>query len=175
MNRQDSFKNDKNGLDAIDKKILESLQKNGRLRNSELAREAGLAASSMLERVRRLEERGVIRGYRAVLDPRTLGFELEAIVLINLHRHQAGPAEEFEDRVRAVPEVMSCCHITGRYDYMLHVAVRDIQHLGELLKNTIGGIAGVEKQETFLVLSAIKNNDGYPLSSLPEASGGTQV
>jgi len=159
-------------MDVMDKKILDALQRNGRLRNSELARENGLAASSMLERVRRLEERGVIKGYRAVMNGNKLGFELEAMLLINLDRHQAGPIEEFEDRVRSVPEVLSCYHITGRYDYLLHVAVRDIEHLGELVKHTIGGIPGVEKQETFLTLSLIKENEGYPLECVKETDNG---
>ncbi len=155
-------------MDAIDKNILESLQRHGRMTNVELARMNELAASSMLERVRRLEERGVIKKYQAVLDPATLGYKVQAMVMISLDRHQAGPIDKFEDRIRAIPEVKSCWHLTGRYDYLVHVVVRDIDHLGKLVKDALAGIAGVEKQETFLTLSTIKSDEGYSLEYLPK-------
>lgn len=142
--------------------------------NVDLARLTDLAPSSTMERVRRLEERGVIRSYRAILAPAKLGLEVQALVLINLDRHQAGPIEEFEDRIRAVPEVKACYHITGRYDYMLHVLVRNIDHLRELVTHRIGEIRGVEKQETLLVLSLPKEDQGYPLELLPEEKAGAK-
>lgn len=153
-------------MDAIDRNIIGSLQKSGRMTNAELARLNGLSPSSMLERVRRLEENGTIKGYRAVLDPKVVGLGVEAMVMINLDRHQAGPIDAFEDRVRAVPEVMACWHLTGRYDYMVHVVVRDIDHLGGLIKHGLARIAGVEKQETFLILSTVKEDEGYPVRIL---------
>jgi Lrp/AsnC family transcriptional regulator, leucine-responsive regulatory protein len=150
-------------MDAIDRNIIETLQRQGRVTNVELARMNDLAPSSMLERVRRLEERGVIKSYRAVLDPKTLGYNVQAIVMINLDRHQAGPIDIFEARIRAVPEVQACFHLAGRYDYIVHVVVRDIDHLGQVVKHTLAGIDGVEKQETFLALSTIKADEGYSL------------
>ena len=159
-------------MDAIDRQIIAALQQNGRTTNAELARLSNLAASSTLERVRRLEERGVIRGYRALLEPQALGLHVQALVLINLDRHQAGPIGEFEDRIRAVPGVKACYHITGRYDYMLHLIARDIDHLRELVTHTIGSVRGVEKQETFLVLSMPREDVGCPLDVLPDADTG---
>ena len=84
-------------------------------------------------RVRRLEDRGLIRGYRASVDCGALGLGLQAMVMINLGRHQANPIEDFEAEIRAVPEVRACFHVTGRYDYLAHVVVRDIDHLRELV------------------------------------------
>jgi Lrp/AsnC family leucine-responsive transcriptional regulator len=153
-------------LDPIDKKIVETLQKQGRITNVDLARMNDLAPSSMLERVRRLEERSVITGYRAEVNPKLLGYQVQAMVAINLDRHQAGPIDVFENKIRSIPEVMACYHVTGRYDYMVDVAVRDIDHLGDLIKHTLAGIAGVEKQETFLVLSTVKENHGYSLECI---------
>ena len=153
-------------LDPTDKKIVETLQENGRMTNVDLARANDLAPSSMLDRVRRLEERGVITGYRAELDPKMLGYNAQAWVAINLDRHQAGPIDIFENKIRAIPEVVTCSHVTGRYDYLVHLAVRDIDHLGSLIKHTLAGIAGVEKQETFLVLSTVKENQGYSLECM---------
>ena len=154
-----------------DRRILATLQTNGRTSNVELARANKLAPSSMLERVRRLEDRGVIGGYRAVLDPNKLGYQVEALVMIVLDRHQVSGIDDFESGVAAIPEVRACFHVAGRYDYILQVAVRDIEHLGELVKHRLGALGGVEKQETFLVLSTVKEDQGYSLEPLfPDAT-----
>ncbi len=152
-------------MDRLDYQLIRALQAQGRMANVDLARLCDSAPSTTLERVRRLEEKGVIKGYRAVLDPHAVGLAVQALVLISLDHHQAGPIDEFEDRVRAVPEVMACYHLTGRYDYMLHVAVRDIDHLRDVVKVRLATIKGVDKQETFLVLSTVKENEGYPLAN----------
>jgi len=132
-------------MDAIDRKIISVLQEKGRVTNVELARMNDLAPSSMLERVRRLEEKGVITGYRAVLNPKELGYGIEAMVMVCLDRHQASGIEDFETGIRQVSEVKACYHLAGRYDYFLHVAVRDIEHLGDLIKHRLSAIGGVEK------------------------------
>ena len=155
-------------MDPLDKSILEILQQRGRITNVELAKKNNLSPSSMLERVRRLEEKGVIKGYRADLDPKALGYQVRAMVLITLSHHQMGSIDAFEASIRAIPEVSCCFHLTGQYDYLVHLVVRDIDHLGEVIKHTIGGISGVEKQETLLVLSTIKENTGYSLDYTPE-------
>lgn len=153
-------------MDQTDRKILKALQVNGRISNADLAREVGMAPSSMLERVRRLEDKGVIIGYRAVLDPQQLGYQVRAMVMINLGRHAQDRIEEFEARVAAIPEVKFCSHVTGRYDYILYLAARDIDHLRDLVKHRLGAVDGVEKQETFLVLSTVKEDQGYALQPL---------
>ena len=160
-------------MDAIDLKILHLLQQNARITNVELAKANDMAASTMLERVRRLEERGYIRAYRAVLDRRQLGLLVEAIVMISLDRHEAGSIDQFEDRIRAIPEVTACWHVTGRYDYAVHVAVRDNEHLGEVVKHDLGAIPGIEKQETFLTLSQVKEDRGLalPIDPQPKKEG----
>jgi Lrp/AsnC family leucine-responsive transcriptional regulator len=164
-------------LDHTDRQILESLQQNGRMSNVELARAAGRAPSSMLERVRRLEEKGIIRGYRAELDPRLLGYQVQAMVMINLARHQETRIEDFETGVAAIPEIKACYHVAGQYDYILHLAARDIDHLAELVKHRLGTLGGVEKQETFLVLSTVKEDQGYALEPLfaPEHAPATRI
>jgi len=155
-------------MDNVDKNILELLQENARISNAELARANNMAASSMLDRVRRLEERGYIKGYTTKLDKKKLGITVEAIVMICLDRHETGSIDEFEDKIRAIPEVTACWHIAGRYDYAVHVAVRDIEHLGELVKHNLGAIPGIEKQETFLTLSTVKEDSGIALPETTE-------
>ncbi len=150
-------------MDAIDLRILDMLQHNARITNVELAKANGMAPSSMLDRVRRLEERGVIQGYTAILDPQQVGVGLEAIVMICLSRHQERSIDAFEAAVQAVPEVRSCWHVAGRYDYALLVSARDIEHLGDLIKHELSSIPGIEKQETFLTLSTVKADRGVML------------
>jgi len=150
-------------VDDIDLRLLAALQENARRPNAELARHVGLAPSTTLERVRRLEERGLIRGYRAVLDPQGLGYHAQAVVMINLTGHQARSIDSFEAQVRALPEVKLCLNVTGRYDYLLHVVVRDIEHLRRLVSHELAAIGGVQKQETFLVLASAKEDQGIAL------------
>lgn len=154
------------GLSALDRRVLAAMQHRGRITNLDLAKRMNMSPSAMLERVRRLEERKVIRGYRTVIDPAQLGFKLRAMVLITLSRHQIASIDGFEESIRSIPEVTSCYHLTGQYDYLVHLRVRDMEHLGELIKHTIGSIPGVEKQETFLALSVIKEDEGIPLETL---------
>lgn len=153
-------------MDATDLIVSGLLQAQGRMTNVELARQAGLAPSTTLERVRRLEERGVIRGYHARLDPHALGLQVQAMVQITLNRHEPGVIDTFEAQVKGVPEVKACYHVTGQYDYILHVVVRDIDHLRELATHTLAALRGLEKQETFLILSTIKEDEGYALESV---------
>lgn len=150
-------------MDPTDLRILKVLQENARTPNVELARGNELAPSTTLERVRRLEDRGVIRGYRALLDPKALGLAVDAMVMIRLRHHQAGSIEEFEARIGDVPQVTACYHLTGRYDYLLHVVTRNMDDLRDLVARTLAAIPGVEQQETFLVLATPKPDQGPPL------------
>jgi len=148
-------------MDAIDQRLLLALQANARIPNAELARQVELAPSSTLERVRRLEERGIIQGYRAILDPKALGYQVQAVVMINLRGHQAERIDTFESQVRALPEVRLCLNVTGRYDYLLLVMARDIEHLRQLVTQELAAVAGVQRQETFLVLATAKEDQGF--------------
>lgn len=111
-----------------------------------------------------MEARGVIRAYRAVIDPDAVGFGVLAVVMINLAGHQSEAIERFERQVRALDEVVACLHVTGRYDYLLQVVARDMRHLRELITRDLAAIGGVQKQETFLVLATAKGDQGYPLA-----------
>ena len=149
-------------MDILDRKILELLQKNGRISNAELARELSVAPSTMLERIRRLESSGVIQSYRAVINPETLGYGVSSFIAVTLERHEDYLIKQFEDDVRSVPNIKSCHHLTGRFDYLLQVAAYDLKHLGELIKTRIASLSRVGKVETFLVLSEVKQDEGWP-------------
>lgn len=150
-------------MDTLDRKILVALQQHGRKTNAELARQLGVAASTMLERVRRLEGSGLVRGYRAIVSSEALGLALQGFVAVVLTRHDREFIRNFEDGIQQVANVRACYHITGRFDYLLHVAARDLVHWGELVKEQIASINGIAKLESFLVLSEIKEDKGWPV------------
>ena len=150
-------------MNQLDKKILETLQRQSDISNKDLAAMNNLAESSMLNRVKNLKEKGIIKAYRAVIDPKAIGYQVQALIMINLSQHQIQSIASFEEKLLQIPEVKVGYHITGRYDYALHVVLRDIDHLANLLKNTLSKLPGLERQETFLIFSAIKEEQGYSL------------
>ena len=116
-------------VDGLDWAILRELQGNGRIPLAELGRRVGLGASSTGERVRRLEETGVIRGYRADLDLQRLGYPVLAFIRVRLTHAERGP---FARIVEEVPEVVGCHHVTGEDCYLVRVVARSIAHLEEV-------------------------------------------
>ncbi|MCB1725804.1 MAG: Lrp/AsnC family transcriptional regulator, partial [Gammaproteobacteria bacterium] len=125
-------------VDRFDRRILEVLQAEGRISNQDLAERIGLSPSPCLRRVRALEDSGVIAGYRAVLDARKLGLTLLALIHISMDRHTPERFANFEEKVRALPEVLECLLITGQdADYQLKVIVRDMEAYQALLLNKI--------------------------------------
>jgi Lrp/AsnC family transcriptional regulator, leucine-responsive regulatory protein len=151
-------------VDALDLRILVELQRDGSLTNARLAQKLGLSQSAMSERVRRLEQDGHIVGYRALIDPASLGIGLQAFVAAELMRHGTDCIESFERGIAGLSDVRACYHLAGRFDYLLHVAVRDLEHLGHLIKHDIAAIPGVDKVETMLVYSEVKPDTGWPVS-----------
>ncbi len=150
-------------MDTLDRKILRALQKDARVKNADLARQLGVAPSTMLERVRRLEERGYFSGFKAVINPEKLGLTVQAMISVSLGQHSTKTIRPFEEAVKAIPNILVCYHVTGRFDYILRVVAKNLKQLGILVKERIASMPGVGKTETFLVFSEIKNDNGYPL------------
>lgn len=130
-----------------------------------MARELGVAQSTVLERIRRLEEQGFIRGYRAILDSEKLGLAVQALVFVILRRHEVETIRKFENEVRNLSNIRACYHLTGRFDYLLHVAVRDLEQLGNLIKERIAALPGFGTSETFVIFSEIKPDEGLPVEA----------
>ena len=145
-----------------DARILDILQRNGRVAQVEIARAVGLAPSAVLERMRKLEARGVIRGYSTALDPKAAGLGLLAFIAV-----RTAEAPEEEDSAAAalaeVPEVLEVHHVAGDDCFLVKVRARDAEHLGELLKSRIGRIRGVRSTRTTIVLGTIKETQALPL------------
>ena len=143
--------------DRIDREILAHLQHDARISNKELAAKVGLAPSSCLARVRRLERAGVLLGYHAEVDPRVYGVTLEALVAVRLERHARAAISGFEKHALTLPEVRGVYHLTGADDYLVHVAVRDAEHLREFILSAFSTRPEVAHLETSLIFSHRRN------------------
>jgi len=151
-------------IDEIDGKIIELLQDNARIAQADVARAVGLAPSAVLERIRKLETRGVIRGYTALVDPRTLGQGMLAFVSV---RTEESPGDDSVARALAqCPEVLELHHVAGDDCYLLKVRARDAEHIGHLLRHRFGRIPGVRSTRTTIVLETVKET---PRMSVPTA------
>lgn len=151
-------------MNTLDQRILAALQANARIKNVDLSRELGVAPSTVLERVRRLEEQGWIEGYRALVSPEKLGLTIQSFVAVILDRHEVDAIQAFEQGIQQVPYVRVCYHVAGRFDYLLHVVARDLEHLGELIKNQIASIPGIGKVESFPIYSEVQPDKGWPIA-----------
>jgi Lrp/AsnC family leucine-responsive transcriptional regulator len=127
-------------MDAIDREILISLMENARLSFRQLGERVSLSANATAERVRRLQERGVITGFTAILDPAAAGRTL--VALIDVRLSGPGEAERFERLVAGLEPIIEATHVTGRFDYQLRVACRDTAELDALIRalKTRGGV-----------------------------------
>lgn len=140
-------------LDRIDRVIVRQLQNNARTSNKELAAEAGVAPSTALERTRRLEAEGVLAGYHAEVDLEAVGVGVQALVSVSLRRHARPLVEAFERHALALPEVVQVFHTAGSSDFLVHVAVRDTEHLRTLALESFTERPEVARIETSLVFA----------------------
>jgi DNA-binding Lrp family transcriptional regulator len=154
-------------LDRTDFGILRLLQNNAGLSNKQIAAAVGLAPSSAHERLKRLRDDGVLRGAHADVDPKALGIGLEALFLIELSKHERGGVDRFMTEVVEIPEVRSAFLITGRYDFVVHVVARDMQHLKDLALDSFTNRPGVTRIETSIVYEARVRHELPQLQEMP--------
>ena len=153
-------------IDEIDATILELLQENARIPQAEVARVVGLAPSAVLERIRKLEGRGVIRGYSALLDPHTLDQAMLAFIAV---RSEEAPGDNSVSTALAqCPEVLELHHVAGDDCYLLKVRARDAEHIGQLLRHRFGRIPGVRSTRTTIVLETVKETPRLPVRAPAE-------
>ena len=144
-------------LDFKDKHLLEEIQANSRITNTELAKRIGLSPSSTLERVKKLEVSGIIEKYITLLNPRKAGYSCFTFVEIKLARHGETPVENFISSIALIPEVLECHHIAGEADFLLRVATKDIPAYEELILHQLSALVNVQSMKTSVVLSTFKN------------------
>ena len=150
-------------LDNLDKAILKMLQTEGRISNVDLATRVNLSPPAVHARIKRLEQRGYIDKYVALLNREQLGFDLLCFVSVTLQRHAAETVEGFQTAVKNMPEVMDCYHITGEYDYLLKVVVRNRHDLEHFVLNRLTPIPGLARIHTSVVLTDVKSSTVLPV------------
>ncbi|KFB09541.1 Lrp/AsnC family transcriptional regulator [Nitratireductor basaltis] len=144
-------------LDAIDWKILRELQKDGRITNVELSRRVGISAPPCLRRVKRLEESGIIRGYRALLNSPALGFDVVAFCLIGLHHQSETELKAFADRSRHWPIVRRAWMVSGDSDFMLHCVAPDLSTFQTFVIEELTSAPNVDTVRTALTIRQVKD------------------
>ena len=150
-------------LDELDRRILVALQADARIANAELARRLNLSPPAIHARVKQLEDEGYVRGYVALLDREQLGFDMLCFIQISLQLHQIDQVTHFRTTIQQIPEVLECHHVTGEYDYLLKVAVRNRKELERLVMERLTPIPGVARIHTSLVFSEVKASTALPI------------
>lgn len=151
-------------LHRTDRRLLEILQKDGRLSNLELASRVNLSPSACLRRVRALEESGIIRSYAALLDPKRVGLGLMAFVTVKLEKRGRMPTDAFARAVKDWPEVLGCHALTGDMDYLLRVQVADLEHFSRFVMESLLKHPGVLDVKSSFVLEEVKETTALPLA-----------
>lgn len=147
-------------LDAVDMEILRALQKNARLTTKELAAMVNLSTTPVFERVKRLEQRGYVKGYVAVLDAEKLGRGFVVFCSVKMRRIGREIAEDFARVVRSIPEVTECYNISGSYDYLLKIHAPNMKYYQEFVLNILGNIDHLGSLESTFAMDEIKHDFG---------------
>ena len=150
-------------LDAIDRKILSELQADGRATNVELSARVHLSAPQSFRRVRSLEERGVIRSYRAEVQPEALGLGVMAYVSLNIDGGQFGRVREIEAGIRAFAQILECHTVSGDSDYLLKVVARDLKSLSQFLTDRLMQVPGVDDVRSMICMEEVKASSPLPV------------
>ncbi len=152
-------------LDEVDRQLLAYLQTDARMTNTELARRVDLSPPGLQKRIRKLEEAGVIEQYATIVDREALGYDMLCFVQVTLQHHEPESVRTFRERVKEMPEVQDCYFLTGEYDYLLKVLVRNRRDLERFLVETLTPLPGMDKIRTSMVLSEIKASTAVPVNT----------
>ena len=150
-------------LDAADRSILRLLQEDAFLTTKEIASRVNMSTTPVFERVKRLERDGFIAGYTALLDRRKIGLPMLVFCDVSLKEHNRDYLLRFEREVADVPEVIECHHIAGAYDYLLKVAVRDMDDYQRFVKEKLAALENIGRVQSHFVMTEVKNSTVLPV------------
>ena len=150
-------------LDRTDRRILECLQADGRISNVQLARKVNLTPTPCIERVKRLEKQGYIRGYTAILNPELVNAGLLVFVEIDLSHNSPDAFRRFREEARRLPEIMECHLVSGNFDYLIKARVSDMKAYRELLGEKILSLPDVKGSRSYVVMEEVKETLNLPL------------
>jgi len=144
-------------IDVINERILQNLQKDGRMTNAQLAEKVGLSPSACLRRVQELERTGIIKGYKAILDSQAMGIGFTAYVTVGLSEHTKKDQKAFEEVIIKAPEVRECHNITGTVEYLLRIEAEDLAAYKEFHTEVLGTVPQVSSITSFIVMETCKD------------------
>lgn len=150
-------------LDLIDMRILDLLQHDARLTNKEVADKLGKSVTPIYERIKRLETEGYIARYVALVNKDLIGKHLAAFTTVQLKEHSQAALRGFEKEVIKFAEVMECYHLTGQFDFLLKIAIKDMGEYNDFLMHRLATLANIGVVQTFFVLSEGKKETAYAL------------
>ena len=149
-------------MDKIDLKIVRMLQENSKITNLDLSKKIGLSPASTLERVKKLEQSGIIQSYHAKVDSSAIGLNVKTFVLVSLAWQKPNALDNFITKVKNVPEITECYIITGDADFLLKIVCKDIPSYEKLLFKTLSQIEEIERLKTLMTLSKVKKEKVLP-------------
>lgn len=152
-------------LDATDRRILELLQANSNITNAQLSQEIGLSPAPTLERVKKLENSGVIRSYHAVVDLASIGIGVSTFVTVSLKGHNNDNIQRFIAAIKEIEEVVECHHVTGQADFILRIVAPDIPAYQKLMLEKVSNIEVVDNMQSTVILSTFKDSKVIPIPS----------
>lgn len=150
-------------LDSIDKKILERLQRNSKITNKELSNKLNLSVTGIFERIKRLERNEVISGYVALLKPEKVGKAFMVFTQIKLVQHTKSNVLKFEAEVVKLPEVLECYHVSGEYDYILKILVKDMEAYREFMLTKLTSLEHIGSTQSTFIISPVKSTTSIAL------------
>lgn len=150
-------------LDQTDLMILKLLQENGRKTNVQLSNEIGLSPAPTLERVKKLENSGIIKSYHAVVEEKSVDLGIKAMIQISLVRQKDNAIANFKKQIAKIDEITECYQVTGNFDYLLKVIVKDIPAFEKLIGEKLSKIADIGQMQTNVILSEVKKSPVLPL------------
>lgn len=150
-------------LDEADRRVLKLLQGDGRMSNVELSRRANMSPAATHDRVRRLQQEGVIEGYTVKLNPAKLNRALLVFIEVTLDRTSASAFDSFAQAVARAPEILECHMVAGGFDYLIKARVRDMEAYRQLLGETLVSLPGIRQTHTYTVMEEVKNTTNLPL------------
>ncbi len=153
----------KHKLDPTDRKILEILQANSNITNAQLSQEIGLSPAPTLERVKKLENSGIIKSYHAVVDMAAVGLGVSTFVMVSLKGHNKENIAKFVSAIQTIEEVVECHHVTGQADFILKIVASDIPAYQNLMLEKVTTIEVVDNMQSTIILSTFKDSKSVPL------------
>lgn len=146
-----------NTIDAIDKRILNLLQADGKMKIKEIAAALKMTTTPVFERIKKLEKEGFIKSYSANVNRQKLGYSLLAFCSVTLEKHEQNGLEKFIEEVQDIPEVIECYHIAGMFDYLLKVCIKDMNDYQKFVTQKLSTLSNIGKIQSSFVMTEIKN------------------